>query len=139
MLVKLNESLIGFIDFCDNVVILDQEAITSLVIDKKGRVNIFIADGRHFMLLKNQYKEEIDVFNIFLTNNRDLIESENDITNYTQSFAYVIYDECSYEPLFVFTEEEHCIQFYEEIKKRSMTDRLINWKAINLKYVLEKE
>ena len=138
LLVKLNESTIAFTDFIDNVVVLDQEAITSMVIDKKGRVNIFTVDGKHFMLLKNQYIEELDVFNIFLTDNRDPIESENDILNHNQSFAYVIYDECSYTPLFVFVEEEQCIQWYEEIKKRSMTTRQISWKAINLEYILKE-
>lgn len=136
MLVNLNENTIAFTDFVDNVVVLSKEAITSMVIDKKGRVNIFTIDQRHFMLLKNQYKEELDVLNAFLTDNIDFVDSENGDSLYTQSFAFVIYDEDSYKPLYVFNDEKQCISFFEEIEKRAMSNRKLNWKAINLEFVL---
>lgn len=139
MLVKLNYDIIAFTDYVGNVVVLNQQAIDSVVIDKKGRVNIITDDGRHFMLLKDQYNDELDVINVLLTDYMDPPNSEGDFSNCGHSFVYVIYDESTCKVLYVFTNEEQCIELFEEIKKRFMTFKNINWKAINLKYAFEKE
>ena len=138
MLVKVNKDIIAFTDFVDNVVFLNQQAIDSVVIDKKGRVNIFTDDGRHFMLLKDQYKEELDVLNVLLTDNIYPPNSEEDFIYSGHSFVYVIYDESTCKVLYVFTYEEQCIEFFEEIKKRSMTFKNINWKVCNIESFLRE-
>ena len=87
------------------------------------------------MLTRSDYTNHIDVLNILFTNNEECFEREN---NFEGSFVYVIYNCNSNIIQYVFTSETKCIEVYEFIQNQRF-DKYLNWKAINLKYALEKE
>ena len=133
--IKNIDGLIYFKDYLDNYIVVEQSSIESVVIDKKGRLNIFTIGGRHFMLTRSDYTNHIDVLNILFTNNEECFEREN---NFEGSFVYVIYNCKSNIIQYVFTSETKCIEVYEFIQNQRF-DKHLTWKAINLKYALEKE
>ena len=133
--IKNIDGLIYFKDFLDNYIVVEQSSIESVVIDKKGRLNIFTIGGRHFMLKRSDYTNHIDVLNILFTNNQECRERENCIDC---SFVYVIYDCKSNIIQHVYTSETKCIEVYEFIQNQRF-NKYLTWKAINLKYALEKE
>ena len=133
--IKNVDGLIYFRDFLDNYIVVEQQYIESVVIDKKGRLNIFTVGGRHFMLKRSDYTNHIDLINILFTNNEECFERENNIEG---SFVYVIYNCKSNIIQYVFTSETKCIEVYEFIQNQRF-DKYLIWKAINLKEFLEKE
>ena len=129
-----------FSDFLDKYIVVEQQYIESVVIDKKGRLNIFTIGGRHFMLKRSDYTNYIDVLNVLFTNNEECIERKNNFNNRDSkgSFVYVIYDYRSNIIRNVFVDENRCIEVYEFLQKQQF-NKYLNWKAINLKEFLEKE
>ena len=128
--IKNVDGLIYFIDFLDNYNVVEQGAIESVVIDKKGRLNIFTVGGRHFMLKRSDYTNQIDVLNVLFTNNENPVERTN-------SFVYVIYDNETNTIRNAFVDEKRCIEAYEFLQERQY-NKYLTWKAINLKYALER-
>lgn len=133
--IKNIDGLIYFRDYLNNYIVVEQSSIESVVIDKKGRLNIFTIGGRHFMLRRSDYTSHIEVLNILFTNNEECYEREN---NFEGSFVYVIYNCKSNNIQHVFTSETKCIEVYEFIQNQRF-DKNLNWIAINLKKFLEKE
>ena len=101
-----------FSDFLDKYIVVEQQYIESVVIDKKGRLNIFTIGGRHFMLKRSDYINHIDVLNVLFTNNEECIERKNNFDNSDSkgSFVYVIYDYKSNIIRNVFVDENRCIE-----------------------------
>lgn len=138
--IKNIDGRIYFKDYLDNYIVVEQSSIESVVIDKKGRLNIFTIGGRHFMLRRSDYTSHIEVLNILFTNNEECYERENNFEGsfVEGSFVYVIYNIKSNIIQHVFTSETKCIEVYEFIQNQRF-DKNLNWEAINLKYALEKE